>query len=84
MMLRMAGMTWFIGCLSEQQIGKACVMCWPYTLRPSLLAQEIQRRTEQAAGSSALQPPGQQQQQQQQQQSGPQQAGPQQAGPAHA
>lgn len=70
MMLRMAGMTWFIGCLSEQQIGKACVMCWPYTLRPSLLAQEIQRRAEQAAGSSAMRPPGQQQQQRRQ--SGPQ------------
>lgn len=63
MMLRMAGMTWFIGCLSEQQISKACVLCWPYTLRPSLLAQEIQRRAEQSAdSSSSLPPPGQQQQ----------------------
>lgn len=64
MLLRMAGMTWFIGCLSEQQIGKACVLCWPYTLRPSLLAQEIQRRAEQqSAGSSGSLPPSGQQQQ---------------------
>jgi hypothetical protein len=57
MMLRMAGMTWFVGCLSPQQVAKACVLCWPYTLRPSLLAQEIQKRAEaEQSGSSQSQP----------------------------
>lgn len=46
MLLRMAGMTWFLGCLSVQQVAKACVLCWPFTLRLSLLAQEIQKRVE--------------------------------------
>jgi hypothetical protein len=46
MLLRMAGMTWFLGCLSVQQVAKACVLCWPFTLRPSLLAQEMQKRVE--------------------------------------
>lgn len=45
--LRMAGMTWFLGCLSWKQLSKAVVLCWPFTLRPSLLATEIQKRYEQ-------------------------------------
>jgi hypothetical protein len=38
MLLRMAGMTWFLGFLSVQQVAKACILCWPFALRPSLLA----------------------------------------------
>jgi hypothetical protein len=57
MMLRMAGMTWFLGCMSAQQVAKACVLCWPYTLRPSLLAQEIMRRAQGAqSGTPQSQP----------------------------
>lgn len=55
MMLRMAGMTWFIGCLSWTQLAKACVLCWPYTLRPSLLCQEIQKRAEAEQSNSSSQ-----------------------------
>jgi len=50
--LRMAGMTWFIGCLSWQQIAKATVLCWPYTLRPSLLAREIWKHAEKQQADS--------------------------------
>jgi hypothetical protein len=57
MMLRMAGMTWFIGCLSAQQLAKACLLCWPYLLRPSLLATEIQKRAEAEQSGSAQQQP---------------------------
>lgn len=44
--MRMAGMTWFVGCLSWQQLSKAVVLSWPYAMRPLLLAQAIQRRHE--------------------------------------
>lgn len=56
MLLRMAGMTWFIGCLSVQQVAKACVLCWPFTLCPSLLAQEVQKRVEAEQTGSSSQP----------------------------
>jgi len=52
--LRMAGMTWFCGCLTWQQVAKAVVFSWPYTMRPLLLAQEIQKREERQRARALL------------------------------
>lgn len=52
--LRMAGMAWFCGCLTWQQVAKAVVLSWPYTMRPLLLAQEIQKREERRCARALL------------------------------
>ena len=42
--LRMGGMAWVVGCLSWPQMSRAAVLSWPFPVRMSLLAREVQKQ----------------------------------------
>jgi hypothetical protein len=44
--LRMAAMSWFIGCLSFEQFSKLAVCSWPYAVRTLFVATHIMEQRE--------------------------------------
>lgn len=44
--LRMAAMSWFIGCLSFEQFSKLAVLSWPYAMRTLFVATEVMQQWE--------------------------------------
>jgi hypothetical protein len=59
--LRLAALTFFAGCLTYEQLSRASVMCYPYTMRLLFLATEIMQQRD--ARLAAQQPQQQHQQQ---------------------
>lgn len=41
-LMRVSGMSWFLGCLSWKQLAQAAVLCWPYPLQLSIWPVAIQ------------------------------------------